>query len=461
MNVEIVGSTHRPRARTKSWLLALAWLAVATPAAALDGGRLGEVSVANPPGPPRGLTFLFSDAGGWKPADEARLKAVAATGAIAVGVDTDAYLARVEAGAETCLLLFDDADALSRQLQRETADSDYFAPILAGVGKGAALAAAIVTQGRDGMFAGAISLEPSDTLKPTKPFCAREPEPADAYAPPTPGAPAPRQFWTIVLPREAAPEDRARYAAIAERASNVRISEADSPEAPAFLASLIAPRLPRAAADRVGELPLVELRVDHPSRAMAIFVSGDAGWREVDSVISDKLRSLGLPVVGWDSLRYFWRKKTPDEFADDLAAVIAAYRAKWGVDEVALVGFSFGADVLPFAFDRLPEAARRHVRLISLLSLGEAADWEIRVSGWLFSGASTQATPIAPALRQIPSQLIQCIYGNKDPDALCPTLKGSAAEVIEKDGTHHFDGDYDHIATEIFDGLARRSQAAR
>ena len=64
--------------------LALAGLA---PAVAADGGRYGEIEVVAPKTAPRGLVILFSDAGGLKPRDRARLDAIADAGAIAVGVE--------------------------------------------------------------------------------------------------------------------------------------------------------------------------------------------------------------------------------------------------------------------------------------------------------------------------------------------------------------------------------------
>ncbi len=69
---------------------------------AMDGGRYGDVRLSIPNGPPRGYVVLFSDAGGWTPDDQARLDAIARAGAITVGVDTDAYLARVASSDPRC-----------------------------------------------------------------------------------------------------------------------------------------------------------------------------------------------------------------------------------------------------------------------------------------------------------------------------------------------------------------------
>jgi len=78
--------------------------------------------------------------------------------------------------------------------------------------------------------------------------------------------------------------------------------------------------------------------VEKPAGLMAIVLSGDGGWRDLDKTIAEDLQRQGVPVVGWDSLRYFWSRKTPEQTARDLAAVMEAYMDKWKAEKVALIG---------------------------------------------------------------------------------------------------------------------------
>jgi type IV secretory pathway VirJ component len=100
---------------------------------------------------------------------------------------------------------------------------------------------------------------------------------------------------------------------------------------------------------------------------LAIVLSGDGGWRDLDKTISEKLQSAGVSVVGWDSLRYFWSRKSPDHVASDLGAIVDTFLSRWGGSKVVLVGYSFGADVLPFACDRLSPETKAHIVQLSLL----------------------------------------------------------------------------------------------
>ena len=225
----------------------------------------------------------------------------------------------------------------------------------------------------------------------------------------------------------------------------------------ANLVALVVHEMGAVAKRGVDTLPLVELPSDRPSRVMAVLFSGDGGWRDLDKTIGEKLQALGVPVVGWDSLRYFWSRKTPEQTTRDLAAVLAAYGAKWRADKVALIGYSFGADVLPVVYNMLPAAYRDRVAMISLLGLEPKADWEIRVAGWFGAQPGETATPLAPEFDKIPGELIQCYYGVEEKDPGCLGLAGKRTELIQTPGVHHFGGDYDAIAKDILDGVRRRS----
>jgi type IV secretory pathway VirJ component len=205
----------------------------------------------------------------------------------------------------------------------------------------------------------------------------------------------------------------------------------------------------------IADLPLVTLPTPTPGPIMAIFYSGDGGWRDLDKQIGKNLQASGIPVVGFDTLRFFWDRRTPEEAANSLAVAIGHFSRAWNTPNVLLVGYSFGADMLPFAVNRLPEAERGKIRQISLLAPGTAADFEIHVSGWLGGSPHGDALPIAPELQRLDPRLLQCFYGADDKDeSACVLL--SHAEVIETEGGHHFDGDYAALTRRIVDGLVRR-----
>ncbi len=88
-------------------------------------------------------------------------------------------------------------------------------------------------------------------------------------------------------------------------------------------------------------------------------------------------------------------QKTPQQTANDLVAVLNTFMDKWHVSKVALIGYSFGACVLPFVYNRLPSTLRSHVVLIALLGFAILADFEIQVYDWLGLPSGPEAVPVA------------------------------------------------------------------
>jgi len=65
------------------------------------------------------------------------------------------------------------------------------------------------------------------------------------------------------------------------------------------------------------------------------------------------LAAKGFDVVALDAKKYFWNERDPDAFTSDMSAVVTHYQNKWAVNDWILLGYSFGADVAPFALSRL------------------------------------------------------------------------------------------------------------
>ncbi len=104
--------------------------------------------------------------------------------------------------------------------------------------------------------------------------------------------------------------------------------------------------------------------------------SGDGGWALLDRAVTAELAKNGLPTVGWDSLSYFWKARQPDQVALDLERVLRNYMTDWKKERIVLIGYSFGADVLPALANRLPRDLRDRVDLAVFLGLSDYAAFE-------------------------------------------------------------------------------------
>jgi type IV secretory pathway VirJ component len=201
------------------------------------------------------------------------------------------------------------------------------------------------------------------------------------------------------------------------------------------------------------DLPLVEVAASGaPRDFLALHITGDGGWGLTDRRLGETLARDGIPVVGLNSLHYFWKARTPAGAAADVAKVLRYYLAKDGKRQIVLIGYSFGADVLPFIASRLPEDLRQRVALIALLGLSARADFRFRLQNWLgICGAD--ALPVKPEMEKLRGMKILCFGGRKDEGSICDDLPPGLVTSIDLKGGHRVGADFGAIADEILRAL--------
>ena len=194
------------------------------------------------------------------------------------------------------------------------------------------------------------------------------------------------------------------------------------------------------------KLPLIEVPATKGSSdTLVVFVSGDGGWAKIDKEMSRVLAENGMPVVGLNALQYFWTKRTPEAAARDLQSILEKYLTAWKKERVLFVGYSRGADVLPFMINRLPAELRSKTRLIALLGPSPKVEFEFHVGDWMRT-SSKNGFAVKPEVDKLSSHNIVCLFGEDDQDSLCPLVSGPRISTITLKGAHHFDGGYDKLA---------------
>jgi type IV secretory pathway VirJ component len=182
------------------------------------------------------------------------------------------------------------------------------------------------------------------------------------------------------------------------------------------------------------------------SDTLAMIISGDGGWTGIDRDIAGALSLKGLDVVGLNSLQYFWTRRTPEEASRDLDRVLRHYLVQWKKERVILIGYSFGADVLPFMVNRLSPSIRDRVSLIVLMGLDEKIDFEFHLTNWLPGYANANSLAVLPEVKRLKGKRMLCLQGSKENDSLCRKLDSSLAKSIVLQGGHHFGGSYEAIS---------------
>ncbi|WP_264311954.1 virulence factor family protein [Pseudomonas putida] len=201
-------------------------------------------------------------------------------------------------------------------------------------------------------------------------------------------------------------------------------------------------------------IPVVEVPAGQTTDTVTLFLSGDGGWRDLDRDVAGEMAKLGYPVVGIDTLRYYWQHKTPEQSAADLSELMQHYRQKWGTKRFVLTGYSFGADVLPAIYNRLPAEDQQRIDAVMLLAFARSGSFEIEVEGWL--GKEGQEAPTGPEMAKLPASKVVCVYGVEETDESGCTEKTAVGERLKLPGGHHFDENYPALAKRLIGEIETR-----
>ena len=439
----------------------------------IEFGPFGPLTVYRQSSQPSHVVLFVSGDGGWNLGVIEMARELASLDALVVGIDIVRYLKHLEFQFGECSYPAADFELLSKFVQKKFNYPRYVNPVLVGYSSGATLVYAVLAQSPPNTFRGAISLGFCPDLMLPKLLCRGsdlkwEKGPKDKgfiFLPAThlhePWVALQGTIDEVCVPRVT--EDfvkrvnTGRLILLPKVGHGFSVPRNWLPQFSAEFQHLVADSEDKAPPSKAGlqDLPLVEVLASMPSRdVLAVILSGDGGWAGIDREIADVLAKKHVPVVGVNSLRYFWKSKTPESAAADLERILKAYMALWKKDKVALIGYSLGAGVLPFMANRLPPELLSRVVLITLLGPDTEVDFEFHLTDWL-GGRSRNSKQVLPEVAKLESKRLLCVYGEEERESLCQQLSGSQIRVVSFKGAHHFGGNYEAIANMILNEIER------
>ncbi len=433
---------------------------VAGPVDSLKVPTFGLVYIYNQTITPENVIIMISGDAGWRSGVIGFSRSFSEMNSLVIGVDILRYFKDLRLRTEDCYNVAADFVELATEVEKKYDFPVYRPPVIMGYSSGATLVYGILSQARTGTFIGGISLGFCPDIELPKPLCeinglkVTTDVPGKRYilqADKELGNP-----WIILNGKL----DRiCNYPAVVDFISRTKGAELITlpkvghgfakwsdfmPQWKDAFTRLIAKyestKPQEADISEVKGLPLIITNSKTPDKQapMALLISGDGGWYGFEQQIADNLAVRGIPTVGLDSKKFFWNRRTPEETAADIAKALDYYSKEWGREKIVLIGYSLGAEIVPFIANRLPAEIKSKVESSVLLSPDITTDFEIHFSNMLGMGNRQNTYNALNEINKMQGVRTLIIFGEGEKTEIPELLKNPSVVVRKIPGDHHY-----------------------
>jgi type IV secretory pathway VirJ component len=444
-------------------------------------GIFGKVWVYKGSGDPAAVVLFISGDGGWNQGVVDMARIMASMDAFVVGIDIVRYYAALRKTGQECYYPASDFENLSIFIQKKYRLPGYRKPILAGYSSGATLVYGILAQAPANTFKGGISLGFCPDIELNKPLCEGSGlkfsviKPGQSfYLSADVNLTAPIKILQGMIDQVCDHQQAADYFKGMKNAEIISLPNVghgfsvernwvpqfreayrkllESP--PMFEQNRQAVPVQGEAPEElkaIGNLPVMVYPSEpDKSTPLALLISGDGGWTSWDQSLAEAMISKRIPVVALDAQKYFWDRKDPQEVTADMEHVLEYYMALWKKDRFYLVGYSFGADIVPFVATRLKEPFAGQLRKLVMLSPDPRADFEIHVADMLEMESAEDVYDVVKEVKKVKGAEILCVFGeSEDPSGKLP-FELPGVKISTLPGSHHYDSRFGELSDMIF-----------
>jgi type IV secretory pathway VirJ component len=433
---------------------------VAEPIDSLKVPKFGLVYIYNRTITPENVVIMISGDAGWRSGVIGFSRSFSEMNSLVIGVDILRYFKDLRQRTEDCYNVAADFVELATEVEKKYDFPGYKPPVIMGYSSGATLAYGILAQARPGTFIGGISLGFCPDIELPKPLCeinglkVTTDVPGKRYilqADKELGNPwiilngkldricnypavvdfiaRTKDAELITLPKvghgfakwsDFMPQWKDAYTRLVARYESTKPQEIDISE--------------------VKDLPLVitNSKTSDIQAPVALLISGDGGWYGFEQQIADNLAIRGIPTVGLDSKKFFWNRRTPEETATDIAKALDYYCKEWGREKIIMIGYSLGAEIVPFIVNRLPPEIKSKVESSVLLSPDVTTDFEIHFSNMLGMGNRQNTYNALDEINKMQGVRTLIIFGEGEKTEIPELLKNPSVVVRKIPGDHHY-----------------------
>ena len=446
-------------------------------------GSFGNVSIYKPTANPKSFVLFISGDGGWNQGVVDMAKNIVNQGAMVVGVNIRTYLTNLKKQNQKCYYPAGDFENLSLEIQKIYKFNTYYKPILVGYSSGASLIYGVLAQAPANTFKGAIALGFSPDIELDKTLC-------NGSGLTTKVLQSGKSFYLNPSNKLTAPfivlqgtnDKVCSYKATEKYMKEVNKEQliilpkvghgfsvtknwlpqfitafTQVQNTPTYVqnkATANTLKLVQYGKEFSTELPLTIIHsVSNEDAPLAFMISGDGGWTSFDQELGEQFSKEGIPLIGLDSQSYFWKAKTAQKSALEISIAIIYYMKQWNKKSFILVGYSFGASVVPFIANHLSAELKEKIKGVYSLSPDETADFEIHLLDML-QVKTTENYDVLNEITKIKSLNPVCFFGSEESETVRKKFETSGNKVITLVGDHHFNISFTTIVSSVLKNMA-------
>jgi type IV secretory pathway VirJ component len=420
----------------------------------------GKVFIYNRTTTPQNVIIMISSNAGWKAGAISFSETFSEMNSLVIGVDISRYFKELKTRSDECYNVATDFVQLATEMEKKFDFPDYKSPVLMGYSSGATLVYGILAQSRPGTFIGGISIGFCPDIELPKRLCeinglaVKEDIPGKRYL-----LEPDKKLGNSWIVLNGQLDKICNYPAVVDFVSKTKNAELVTlpkvghglskwndfmPQWKDAFTRLMAKyekdKPPMVNIDQVKALPLIitNSKFQDKQAPFALLISGDGGWYGFEQSIADNLALTGIPTVGLDSKKYFWKRRTPEETATDMAKALNYYSNIWGRDKFVLIGYSLGAEIVPFIVNLLPDDMKSRVKSAVLMSPATTTDFEIHISNMLGMGNKNNTYNTINEIVNLHNTPTLIIFGDGEKTQIPEILAGKAVVIKKIPGDHHY-----------------------
>lgn len=187
------------------------------------------------------------------------------------------------------------------------------------------------------------------------------------------------------------------------------------------------------------KLPLLEFKTAGNNDYYVIFLTGNGGYRNLAHFVTNYLNSKQVSVLAINTKKYLWKEKKPAQITCDLESLIDRYNDKWELKKVVLIGYSMGAEVIPFVVNCMEDKYKDELSNIILIGPWQKATFKINLLDYFFE--VNKGADIYSELLKMKTKPA-CVICDDNKISICNKDLEGVIDHYLLAGGHHFGGDY-------------------